>query len=203
MQRAEKWRRDAPDDFVFALKAWQVVTHRCTSPTYRRITEELPDPEGCGWFQPSVAVKDAWERTLEFARALESPLVLFQCPKSFTPEPEAVANLRWFFDWAERDEITFLWEPRGWPPDLVKELCAELDLVHCVDPFIDEQVYGDIVYWRLHGRPAYQYRYHYTDADLVQLKSITEGAAARYQRVYVMFNNWWLGEDGMRFRALL
>ena len=32
----EKWRSGAPDDFEFTLKAWQLITHEASSPTYRR-----------------------------------------------------------------------------------------------------------------------------------------------------------------------
>lgn len=32
---AEKWRAEAPQDFVFTLKAWQLITHEAASPTYR------------------------------------------------------------------------------------------------------------------------------------------------------------------------
>lgn len=32
---AERWRREAPTGFVFTLKAWQLVTHEASSPTYR------------------------------------------------------------------------------------------------------------------------------------------------------------------------
>src|SRR3712207_3550651 len=40
----ERWRRQVPRDFEFTLKAWQVVTHDASSPTYRRM-RATPDPE--------------------------------------------------------------------------------------------------------------------------------------------------------------
>ena len=32
-----RWRDEAPPEFEFAMKAWQVITHLGTSPTYRRL----------------------------------------------------------------------------------------------------------------------------------------------------------------------
>jgi len=33
---AEKWRKNAPENFEFTIKAWQVITHPPSSPTYRK-----------------------------------------------------------------------------------------------------------------------------------------------------------------------
>jgi uncharacterized protein YecE (DUF72 family) len=50
-------------------------------------------------------------------------------------------------------------------------------------------------YYRLHGRPAYHYRYRYTDADLLQLES----ALSRVWPNRVLFNNDAMAEDARRF----
>jgi uncharacterized protein YecE (DUF72 family) len=200
---AEKWRREAPDDFQFTMKAWQPITHRSSSPTYRRLTEELPgSPDAYGDFQDTYEVHAAWERTLEWARALRTPVLVFQCPKSFRPTEESVGNLRSFFERVERDRMRFAWEPRGWPDALVAELCEELDLVHCVDPLIDDTQWGGLAYHRLHGLPAYRYRYRYTDDDLERIDRTARAELETGRSpVYVMFNNWWLHEDARRFVA--
>lgn len=200
---AEKWRREAPDEFAFTMKVWQLVTHRSDSPTYRRLTEELPGSrDAYGDFQDTWEVRAAWERTLEWARALRTPILVFQCPRSFRPTAESVANLRSFFGDVERDDMRFVWEPRGWPDELVGDLCRELDLVHCVDPLIDDTQWGDFAYHRLHGLPAYNYRYRYTDDDLDRIRAAAEAElAAGRERVYAMFNNWWLHDDARRFVA--
>ncbi|HEX2057731.1 MAG TPA: DUF72 domain-containing protein [Actinomycetota bacterium] len=203
LQLAQKWRREAPAGFSFTMKAWQLVTHRCDSPTYRRLREELPGAPGAyGAFQDTHEVWTAWDRTLEWARALHAPIVVFQCPRSFRPTGESIANLQTFFGRAERDGMEFVWEPRGWPYEVVTELCEELDLVHCVDPLIDETQWGRFAYHRLHGLPAYRYRYRYTDEDLERIygAALAELGAGR-EMVYVMFNNWWLHDDARRFAA--
>lgn len=190
MRVAEKWRAEAPDGFVFVIKAWQLITHSRHSPTYRRLTEPLwGDPAGFGGFRPTPEVSEARRRTRAWALALGAKMVLFQCPRSLGPSERSVAHLRTFFGAADRGGMTFLWEPRGWPTPLVAELCAELDLQHCVDPFLDRQAFGRLAYWRLHGQPAYHYDYRYTDGELDQIRAWALAEAAAERPVYVMFNN--------------
>ena len=40
-----RWRAEAPADFQFAMKAWQVITHLGTSPTYRRLVSPFSETE--------------------------------------------------------------------------------------------------------------------------------------------------------------
>lgn len=194
----ERWRREAPEDFAFTLKAWQVVTHPATSPTYRRLRAPLETPEEAGFFRRGETVRAAWERTRAAAAALAARTVLFQCPASFTPCDEHLADMRAFFRAAPRDGLTFAWEPRGrWPDALVAELCAELDLVHCVDPLARAPVTAGAAYFRLHGRTGYRYRY--TDADLDEILERCAG----FGETTCLFNNMTMGEDAARFQALV
>ena len=145
----------------------------------------------------------AWERTLAVARVLGASTVVCQCPASFTPSDEHVENLRRFFAAASRDGLRLVWEPRGgaWDATLVGELCAELDLVHGVDPFVTALVHGDIAYFRLHGIGGYRYRF--TDDDLHRLVGWCRDAlGANWKAVYVLFNNIAMLADARRFLAL-
>src|SRR4051794_35466374 len=95
----QRWRAEAPAGFEFTLKAWQLITHAATSPTYRRVTTDLTQRERaqCGGFQPSAIVEDAWLTTRACAEALAARCVLFQCPPSFGPSETNLKNLRHFF----------------------------------------------------------------------------------------------------------
>src|ERR687894_2596375 len=79
-----RWRRQAPLRFEFTLKAWQLVTHEASSPTYRRLRRPVSAEErrGCGSFRTTPIVLGAWSRTLECARLLRASAVLLQCPRS-------------------------------------------------------------------------------------------------------------------------
>ncbi|MDR7438678.1 MAG: DUF72 domain-containing protein [Armatimonadota bacterium] len=195
---AARWRAQVPEEFEFTLKAWQLITHPPTSPTYRRLRQPLPagSQERYGFFAPTREVQQAWDRTREVAEVLRARIVVFQCPARFTPDPPHIQNLRSFFTRLDRGGIRCAWEPRGaWPAELVVQLCRELDLLHCVDPFVTPPGYGHPRYFRLHGRHGYRYRY--TDEDLLALRRMCSGAT------YVLFNNTYMWEDALRFQALL
>jgi uncharacterized protein YecE (DUF72 family) len=195
IKTAEKWRSAAPRDFEFTMKAWQLITHVPSSPTYRRLRERI-DPaktDRYGGFRATVEVMGAWKRTAEFAKTLGASLIVFQCPASFKPLAQNVKNLRAFFSKIDRGGFAFTWEPRGeWPDDLIRKLCEELDLIHCVDPFKNETLFGGIDSFRLHG--AADYVYTYTDKELDILRKKIKGKST-----YVMFNNNTMKEDALRF----
>lgn len=67
----ERWRRAVPTDFEFAVKAWQLITHEATSPTYRRLKTALSEARKSevGFFKPTTLVGEAWQVTLACARA--------------------------------------------------------------------------------------------------------------------------------------
>ena len=95
----EKWRAEVPDDFEFTLKAWQMITHETTSPTYKRLKRPLTEKETeeAGFFKPTDTVRKAFELTLECAQALGARTILFQCPARFQPLPENILNFKHFF----------------------------------------------------------------------------------------------------------
>ncbi len=202
---ASKWRALAPDSFQFCVKAWQLITHTPSSPTYRKLKSHLSAAEHdlVGSFRPTEQVWLAWERTAAIARVVRASIVLFQCPSSFLPNGENIHNLRTFFSRLKRGEFLFAWEPRGdWPREIVEELCTDLDLLHCVDPFKAEPAYGRSSYWRLHGKGGYSYRY--SDEELAQLRGmLLESAERGSGDSYVLFNNIWMKDGALRFQQLM
>ena len=196
-----RWRRQTPPGFEFTLKAWQLITHEASSPTYRRLRRPLSAGERreCGSFRTTPVVLEAWGRTLECARLLRASAVLLQCPRSFRATPENTSRMRAFFAQVVRpDGVRLLWEPRGpWPPGLVLELCRELDLVHVVDPLVDTTVTPEQTYLRLHGVSGA--RHVHTDAELAAVAAALPDAGT----AYVMFNNLPRIGDARRLRAML
>jgi len=199
LETAEKWRQAAPEGFEFTMKAWQLITHEPASPTYRRLGQKikLEKVDRYGRFRLTAEVTEAWNRTALFARALGSSVIIFQCPASFRPTDENVANMRDFFKRINREGLRIVWEPRGaWPPGVVSRLGEDLDLIHGVDPFKNKPLYGDMQYFRLHG--IHGYADSYGDADLQKLATW-----AKSKPTYVLFNNRWMKDDALRFINLL
>jgi len=194
---ALRWRQEAPLDFEFSIKAWQPITHLCSSPTYRKAGLEIPQgKEGnYGFFRPTEEVMEAWSRTTEIAEALRAGVIVFQCPPSFREEEQNVANMMRFFGAIER-KFLFVWEPRGkWSDERVSALCQELALVHCVDPLPREPLCSGVSYLRLHGGPGY--RHKYTDEELKWLGDRWGGEA------YFLFNNLSMYDDALRFERIV
>lgn len=198
LETALKWRQEAPSDFEFTLKAWQLITHPPTSPTYRRAGLKISPgtAERCGFFRPSDEVHEAWRETKSFAQALEARVIVFQCPASFKATPENIDNMRRFFASVKSSGFHFAWEPRGeWGDETIKSLCAELGLIHCVDPFEKEPLRGRPQYFRLHGGPGYRHRY-----SEEELKSLRDKLAG--EEAYVLFNNLNMYNDALAFARL-
>lgn len=196
-----KWRQEAPPHFEFTIKAWQLITHRPSSPTYRRLTHPIPEDkkDAYGSFKPTPEIFKAWEETKEVAHALEAEIVVFQTPSSFGPGPRNTAQMKEFFNTIERDGLQLAWEPRGsWDPDTAGKICRELDLLHVVDPFQCREKAGSVIYWRLHGIGSYRHRY--TDEELNRLVTILK--KSKKKKAYVLFNNIYMWEDSQRFLQL-
>ncbi len=200
----ERWRQDAPPEFEFVLKAWQLITHAAKSPTYRRLKRKLTDTEkrDAGYFKPTPIVKEAWEFTLACAQALQTKTILFQCPVSFKQTKEHISNLERFFSSINREKLNFCWEPRGtWDVDVVKSICKAHKLWHVVDPFTGKTVTPKHCYFRLHGKTGW--RYKYDDGELEELASLVSGGPTTSTPPYVFFNNIQMIEDALRFQKII
>lgn len=196
-----RWRASAPEGFEFTIKAWQLITHRATSSTYRRLRMPLTDAQknDAGGFRTTPVVLDAWKTTVDCAKTLQATAILFQCPASFRPIDENIENMRRFFGEIKRPRrVNLLWEPRGeWPDELIIELCRDLHLIHAVDPFVRPSLTPALTYWRLHGITGS--RHVYSDEELQQLAAWLPDSGD----TYVMFNNMPRIGDAERFRKLV
>ena len=193
---AQKWREKAPDTFEFTVKAWQIITHPASSPTYKRVSI-MGEKDNFGFFRPTKEVFNAFETTARIARILRARIIIFQTPAVFNPTHEHVENMKDFFS-SIKKKFVYVWESRGWLSDDVKDICEELHLIDGTDPFrrlpVTEQTY-----FRLHGSPPgkHMYSYAYTDADLEKILTFCK------DDTYVLFNTMTMGEDALRFQTLL
>jgi len=199
-----RWRVATGSSLEYTMKVWQLVTHSISSPTYRRM-KQPPDPRSNpGAFRESSAVSEGWRRSVECAEVLGATGMLFQCPASFGPTQDNVRAMRTFFERAKRPAARLMWEPRGkaWVAHraMALGLCADLDLVHVIDPFVTPPATGRPVYWRLHGLGGA--RHSYSDRELRDLHSLlvrSEPAGP----AYVLFNNLPRASDAQRFARVV
>lgn len=198
---AKRWRQEAPQDFEFTMKAWQLITHKASSPTYRKLRKSLPEDKKkhYGFFKPTKEVIEAWEKTSEIARILGVKIILFQCPPSFIPSRKNIRNFKGFFEHIKKDGFSYAWEPRGsWPLELIRDICNDLGLIYCVDPFFMEPKSSlSVNYFRLHGMPLYHLKYNYSTDNLKSLLDLCK------ETTYVFFNNLNMLEDSLKFINLI
>jgi len=207
----EALRKEAPENFIFSIKAWQVITHPSKSPTWKRIKQTLyGNIDNYGWLKPTKENFNAWNRIIEAARTLNAKFIVIQTPPSLPYTSESVKWIREFFSQIKPitpKGIHVGWEPRGeWIKekalhDLAKIL-EEYDIIHIVDLFKRKPLYkGGLLYTRLHGLDGeINYKYKYKDEDLEKLAKMIIDLG--YRENYVLFNNIYMLKDGQRFKEI-
>ncbi|MBW2732583.1 MAG: DUF72 domain-containing protein [Deltaproteobacteria bacterium] len=147
----ERWREISGEEFVFAVKAWQVITHESDSPGYQVMPEGIRSAmQKGGHFKEGGEIREAWEQTLRAAKALRARVILFETPASFTPTSRNRARISSFFESIERlDDILLVWEPLGiWSSEERLTICGDLGLISAGD---EESLQStDVGYVRLH-----------------------------------------------------
>ena len=164
------WREQTPDDFVFAVKANQYITH----------FKKLKDPE---------------EPVQNLYRAVE-PLgdqlgpILFQCPPNWHQNLERLHNFLEVLDDTHRHVFEF--RDPTWLNEGTTEALAAHDAAFCVYDYGDREtlrtVTTDFVYVRLHGAGE-PYRGRYADAALDDWADAIADWRDEGRDVYVYFNN--------------
>lgn len=195
-----KWREEAPDGFIFSVKAFQGVTHPSRSPTWRR--SNVKPADDVGLLKPTNEVFRYWEITLNEARILNARFILIQLPRSFKESEESFASAERFFEMAERKNFEIAVELRGWSEEGIKRFVREFDVIDVADPLLRKPLHsGETNYYRLHGR--YEngriiYRHSYTDEELEKIRERVLGWNRRES--FVFFNNSDMCRDAKRFK---
>jgi uncharacterized protein YecE (DUF72 family) len=212
IETVERWRSEAPFAFEFIPKAFQGITHPVSSPTWRKFRGKLPDADGFssqyGFFKLTNEVVSCWKNMVEICGKLMSGALLVQSPPNFSCTSSNISNMEEFFTTADRKRIVVCWEPRGdWNqnPDEIRKVCSKLDLVHVVDIMRREPLsQHEVNYIRLHGlnQRELDYRYSYSNEELLSLKKRILAIEKKSRRVYVLFNNTDMAIDAKRFREI-
>lgn len=191
IETAEKWRKQVDKinkNFEFTVKASRIITH---------IDKFSSDESG--------RVFDIYRK---LCGKLKARIILLQCPDSWKPSENNTKNFRLFLKKIKDNKIIIAWEPRGewWNNlDLVKEICRDFNLIHCVDPFrVKPQYFSSkkVGYFRLHGfgKPT-MYSYDFSDRELNELKGILNDLGVKDS--YVFFNNMTMYENALGFGKIV
>jgi len=211
-KKIENLRKQKPPDFIYTFKAWQATTHPHTSPTWKRMkTKPKGDIKKYGWLRATEENLWALQQTLEQAIRIDSRALVFQTPASMPHETEIKKQIEKFFEKAlelSGSKVYIAWEPRGvWREDIdFLKIIYNMGIIIVSDVLKHGWIFtrGDIGYIRLHGlgEKEVNYRYKYTDNDLVKLYCEIE-EKFEGNEVYVMFNNVYMLEDAIRFKEII
>lgn len=203
---AKRWREEAPQTFEFIVKAWQAITHPWGSPTWRKYGKTPPGKlENYGLLKYTGENKNAWRMTVEVCNSLGCDKVLIQLPPKLKLTDENMDEIMSFIDFMVGDGLQLIIEPRDktWNNPKIINFFGKLDIIHCVDPFKDKPWgTGKFYYFRLHGINGYNYRYKYSDSDLIDLKEMIL-KLPRKEIIYVLFNNKYMYEDSKKFISFI
>ncbi|MEM4601770.1 MAG: DUF72 domain-containing protein [Desulfurococcaceae archaeon] len=209
---AEGIRREAPTEFRFAVKAWQVITHPSSSPTGRTMKKKPNGSiENYGYLRPTRENVEAFKKTVELARVLRAEVIVLQTPPTMPHSESALGWAHSFFEevkpLVDRSAI-IAWEVRGplaYSPHL-RDVFEGHDLLHVVDILKNKPIYKHsrgLLYTRLHGigRGEVNYKYNYTEADLNKLCSAIFSEEPR--EAYILFNNIRMLDNALKLKSML
>jgi len=135
-ETAAAWRAEAPEDFEFALHAWQLITHLPSSPSYGKLrAADCPRMHLCGHFKGTEEVARAWARVEAVAEVLRPSFIVFRTPSTFYPNADHLRDMYRFFKGIRRGPRTLAWQPTGsWEETLIRKVCEDLNLTHATLP---------------------------------------------------------------------
>ena len=178
---ARRWRSRVPDDFVFALKANQAITH----------TDRL---------RASARARAAFSHDLRIARILRSPFLILETPPGLRFDAVQVAGLRELAGMSG-DGLRLGLEPRAYRqrklPEALRRTMGQDRVLDVVDlsqgpPRIPDEV----VYTRLFG-PGPANVYQFDDAELRAIDRASGDAV----RAALTFHGVRMYTDAARFLA--
>ncbi|AEC51604.1 hypothetical protein PNA2_0687 [Pyrococcus sp. NA2] len=199
----EKWRKEAPEGFIFSIKAFQGITHPPNSPTWRR--SNVKPSKNVGLLRPTSDVLHYWRITLREAEILGARFILIQLPRSFKEGEESFTNAEKFFNSIDRKDFEIAVELRGWSEKGVKKFVREFDVIDVTDPLVRIPLHrGNVNYYRLHGR--YEdgkiiYNHSYSDEEIKKIKERILGW--NVEESFVYFNNTAMCNDARRLKLAL
>jgi uncharacterized protein YecE (DUF72 family) len=197
-----RWRRRAPEGFIFSMRAWQLITHPPTFPGYRRIQRPW-DEAAChrfGLLQTTDQTLWAWDIVRRSAEILKAKAIVFQTPPSFTPTRENKGNFARFFASIERGPLHLVWEPAGvWEDEETEALAGECGLIVAVDPLIRKPCAGNVFYCRI--RDKTRGRGAHTEDDFFLIHERGATSDEEIEEGFCIWNTQNAAQDAHRFLA--
>ena len=163
LRMVEQWRKIVPNDFTFAVRCHQDLTHRIG-------------------FKPVDEAYNVLGRMMSCCNILSSPFLVLETPTSYVINREEAKNARNLFSSFSLRGVNLVWEIRAPVTEDALNLMQDFNMIECVDLSIKTpSVESDIVYSRLFGKGKHNI-YQFTDDELLtvdhEIESINPRIAA-------------------------
>jgi uncharacterized protein YecE (DUF72 family) len=159
-RRVEQWRKTVPENFTFAVRCHQDLTHRIG-------------------LKPTDEAYYVLGRMIAYCGILDAPFLVLETPASYVINQEEVDRARDFFSSANLRGIRLVWEVRAPVTPAVIDLMRDFNAIQCVDLSKETpSVESDIVYSRLFGKGKHNI-YQFTDDELLVIDQEVESISPR------------------------
>ena len=165
LSTVKSWRRNAPEDFRYSVKANRLITHEKRMVRTRMLVEEF-----CG---------------IEKILGAKMGCFLFQFPPSYRYTASRLKSIVGQLDPSYRNAVEF--RHKSWWRVAVYRRFAEAGLIFCSvsAPRLPDELIrtADVIYARLHGRSRW-YRHDYSPEELSDWARKIEESGAREAWIY-------------------
>lgn len=178
VRRVERWRKAVPEDFTFAVRCHQDLTHRIG-------------------LKPVDEAYYVLSQMVAYCEVLEAPFLILETPARYAMNQEEVDRARDFLSSSCLSGIRLVWEMRAPMTPAVIDLMRDFNIVHCVDLSREKPSFkSDVVYSRLFGKEKHNI-YQFTDDELVEIDQNAEGSS--HKVVALSYHGVRMNTDAARF----
>lgn len=160
IRKVEQWRRTVPEDFTFAVRCHQDLTHRIGLKSDDKAYYILG-------------------RMLTYCRILNAPFLVLETPTRYAMNQETVNGARDFLYSANLNGVRLVWEVRAPVTSSVVDLMKDFNVIQCIDLARETpSIESDIVYSRLFGKGKHNI-WQFTDDELSDVDNEIESISPR------------------------
>jgi uncharacterized protein YecE (DUF72 family) len=180
MGTIRRWRREAPDDFTFAMLA--------------------PREIGQEGFREGKVVETALKTLLDVGKELRATIAVFVAPPELTQNRVNKAAVKEFLQNVRKkfDRVVFE-APTSWDPDDAASLAIDVKVIPARDPLAHGKLDTPVAYYRLPGPAGHKSRYE--DPAIEKLAMIAK--EAKHKDATYVFTNVDMFADAKRFKKAM
>jgi uncharacterized protein YecE (DUF72 family) len=180
MGTIRRWRREAPEDFTFAMLA--------------------PREIGQEGFREGKVVETALKTLLEVGKELRASIAVFVAPPELTQNRVNKAAVKEFLEGVRKkfDRVVFE-APPSWDPDDAASLAIDVKVIPARDPLAHGKLDTPVAYYRLPGPAGHKSRYE--DPAIEKLATIAKDA--KHKDATYVFTNVDMFADAKRFKKAM